>query len=248
MRVRMEVHIAFAGFDRNKTAPTFPCQISEEEGERGLNCSFSDEDKDHTPDWTAWHLRHSRKRGHNQGLILTPSALSAGPVDTRDNTSRCLQTESRHGHGSPAPPHTHRGRSHTRTYTHTQTHIDTHSDTRGMRGRRTPGCRLQAGISFGRVRGTQAAPLLSRGRERGEGCRDPAAPICVGRGVPKNASPGGESPAPPGLRGGRTWGWLRAGCQTISPLACPLPSPLQGTRCTPDPRSQHPRLCTHPPV
>lgn len=130
--------------------------------------------------------------------------------------------------------------------THTQRTLptpNTHSDIRGVRGRRTPRCRVQAGISFGSGAGSPSSPAafpVKRGKLQGPG----SANLCRPRGSPKRLPRQscrlhqGSEEAVPGGRCGQA-------ARQFPPFACPLLSPLQGTRCTPDPRPQHSRPCTH---
>lgn len=136
-------------------------------------------------------------------------------------------------------------RSRTHTEDATLHPPNTHSDTCGVRGRRTPRCRVQAGISFGSGAGSPGSPAsfpgpVKRRKLQGPGIANLCRPGGSQKRLPRQNRRlhQGSEEAVPGGRCGQA-------ARQFSPFACPLPSPLQGTRCTPDPRPQHSRPCTH---
>lgn len=184
----MEIYIAFAGTAsiETKLHLHFPVKFRGRRRTRSKLFFLSRRKKSHSRlDGLA--AQTQQKEGSQPGAHTHPLCFASGscghqrqhfwmPSNRKQAWTRQPNAST---HTEDAPTHTHR---------------DRHSDTRGVRGRRAPGCRLQAGISFRSGAGSPGSPAAFPGPGKRESFQGRGgANLCRPRGsqkrVPQTGSP-----------------------------------------------------------
>lgn len=187
----MEIYIAFAGTAsiETKLHLHFPVKFRGRRRTRSKLFFLSRRQRSHSRlDGLA--AQTQQKEGSQPGAHTHPLCFASGscghqrqhfwmPSNRKQAWTR-QPNASTHTEDAPTPTHTYR---------------DRHSDTRGVRGRRAPGCRLQAGISFRSGAGSPGSPAAFPGPGKRESFQGRGgANLCRPRGsqkrVPMRGVPG----------------------------------------------------------